>query len=164
MAATDTAEAEGKKGSPVKAIGVLVLLTLIAAGVGVLVGTRLVGEVETMLRQKEAEAPEPVPEPIYTGATNVRRLAPIVSNLASPPDTWVRLEASLVLGDDPEAEDDILVSQIAQDVATYLRTLTVRELQGVSGLLHLREDLNERARIRSSDRVRELIVETLVVQ
>ena len=46
----------------------------------------------------------------------------------------------------------------------YLRTLSLSRIQGASGLQHLREDLNERVVLRSKGLVRELIVETLVVQ
>jgi len=42
--------------------------------------------------------------------------------------------------------------------------LTIVQLQGGSGLQSLREDLNERVAIRSEGHVRELIIETLVVQ
>ena len=45
-----------------------------------------------------------------------------------------------------------------------MRTLTLAQIAGASGLQHLREDLNERAAIRSDGRVRELILQTLVVQ
>ena len=38
------------------------------------------------------------------------------------------------------------------------------DIQGVAGLEHLRQDLNERAATRSEGRVRELIIRSLVVQ
>ncbi len=38
------------------------------------------------------------------------------------------------------------------------------QVEGASGLQHLREDLNERAVLRSKGAIRELIVESLVVQ
>ena len=46
----------------------------------------------------------------------------------------------------------------------YLRTLSMAQIEGASGLQHLREDLNERVAIRTKGAVRELIVESLVVQ
>jgi flagellar FliL protein len=45
-----------------------------------------------------------------------------------------------------------------------MRTLSEAQIGGASGLQHLREDLNERAAIRSGGLVRELIIQTLVVQ
>ena len=44
------------------------------------------------------------------------------------------------------------------------RTVTLRQIEGASGLQHLREDLNERVALRTKGQVRELIVEMLVVQ
>ena len=38
------------------------------------------------------------------------------------------------------------------------------QFEGSRGLQHLRDDLSERANIRSSGKVRELIIETLVIQ
>jgi flagellar protein FliL len=46
----------------------------------------------------------------------------------------------------------------------YLRTLSLAQIQGPSGLLHLREDLNERVKMRSKGVVQELVLETLIVQ
>jgi flagellar protein FliL len=42
--------------------------------------------------------------------------------------------------------------------------VTLAEIGGASGLQHLREDLTERAVIRSQGHVHELILQTLVVQ
>ncbi|MES2029343.1 MAG: flagellar basal body-associated FliL family protein [Pseudomonadota bacterium] len=63
-----------------------------------------------------------------------------------------------------EEEASIVVARIGEDVAAYLRTLTPTQIEGARGLQYLREDLNERALTRSSGKVRELIIETLVVQ
>ena len=45
-----------------------------------------------------------------------------------------------------------------------LGALSAAQIEGARGLQYLREDLNERAAIRSAGKVRELIIETLVVQ
>ena len=167
MAATDTAEGadDASGGSLIKTLGVLALLTLIAVGAGVLVGTRLVGDVEDVLKQKAAETKdEPAAEPHYGGETKLLRLPPIISNLASPRDTWVRLEASLVFEGEAQPEDEVLAAKISEDITTYLRTVALPEIEGASGLLSLREDLNDRVALRSEGRVRELVVETLVAQ
>jgi flagellar FliL protein len=51
-----------------------------------------------------------------------------------------------------------------QDILSYIRTMSLAQIQGPSGLLHLREDLNERARLRSKGVIQELVLETLIVQ
>ncbi len=42
--------------------------------------------------------------------------------------------------------------------------MTLKQLEGPIGLQAIREDLNERAAIRSEGKVRELVIRTLVVQ
>ena len=59
---------------------------------------------------------------------------------------------------------DILAAKVGDDVLAVMRTLTLEDLQGASGLELLREDLNERANIRSDGHIKELIIEMLVIQ
>ena len=59
---------------------------------------------------------------------------------------------------------DVLAAEIAEDLLGFMRTLSLAQISGASGLQHLREDLSERASTRSGGLVRELIVQTLVVQ
>ncbi|NJO33138.1 MAG: flagellar basal body-associated FliL family protein [Rhodospirillales bacterium] len=89
-------------------------------------------------------------------------LAPIITNLASPERTWIRLEASIVI--DGEGDAKGLAATVTEDTVAYLRTLSLPLIEGASGLLHLREDLNDRARIRSGGKVRDLIIHTLIVE
>ena len=56
------------------------------------------------------------------------------------------------------------ISVLDKDTVAYLRTLSLPLIEGASGLLHLREDLNDRARIRSGGKVRDLIIHTLIVE
>ena len=63
-----------------------------------------------------------------------------------------------------EDEANILAAHISEDIVAYLRTASVGQFERVHGLQHLRDDLTERANVRSSGKVRELIIETLVIQ
>jgi flagellar FliL protein len=91
-------------------------------------------------------------------------LPPIVTNLANPTDTWVRLEASIVF--DPKAlpHPDVVAAEIATDELAYLRTITVTELQGPIGLENIRQDLRDRALVRSNGKIIDLLLKTLVLQ
>ena len=91
-------------------------------------------------------------------------LPPIVTNLANPADAWVRLEAAIVF--DPKAlpQPDVVAAEIAADELAYLRTLSVTELQGPIGLENIREDLSDRASVRSGGKVSDLMIKTLVMQ
>lgn len=160
---------EGADGKPARSLAraaaTLVALTVVAAGAGTLAGFQLVENVEAALTARaETEQAPPPPAPHYGDDARLYALPPVVTNLASPPDVWVRLDASIVLDDAATDSAEVLTARIAEDVLAYLRTVTLAQLQGPSGLLYLREDLSDRVAIRSNDQVRELIIETLVVQ
>ncbi len=101
---------------------------------------------------------------LATAPPNVFHLPPLVTNLASPTDTWIRLEASLVIDTRSMTHPEVVSIEIAGDFLAYLRTLTASQLEGAVGLQNLRQDLFERAAIRSGGKVTELIVRTLVIQ
>ena len=143
----------------------LLLLTLVAAGIGALIGLRMVETVRDSVARDTSEAARRTSfSPIYVSNAQLRTLMPMVTNLAAPRDTWIRLQASVILTDDAAEEASLLVSRIEQDILAYLRTITLSQIEGAGGLQHLREDLNERAVIRSKGQVRELILESLVIQ
>jgi len=91
-------------------------------------------------------------------------LPPIVTNLGAPQDTWIRLEASIVFDPKVLVHPEAAAGKIGDDALAYLRTVTLKQLEGPVGLQSLREDLNERAATRSEGKVRELVIRTLVVQ
>ena len=97
-------------------------------------------------------------------ASGLFEMPPIVTNLGSPKDTWIRLEASIVFDAKAVQHPETLADEIASDELAYLRTVTLSQIEGPIGLENIRQDLNERAAIRSGGKVSELIIRTLVVQ
>lgn len=143
-----------------KSAAILLMLTLLAGGAGVFHGLKLfdllgAGAERTADHPAEAGASRP--------AETMRDLKPIVTNLAAPAESWVRLEATLVI-DPKQPLDDKAMGEITNDIVAYLRTTTARQLEGAPGLRRLREDLTERMALRSANRVREVLIQTLVVQ
>ena len=116
--------------------------------------------------------PPPAPEHPKTEAvagaapppTDLFEMPPIVTNLGAPKDTWIRLEASIVFDAKSVAHPESLADEIAADELAYLRTVSLSQIEGPIGLQNIRQDLNERAAIRSNGKVSELIIRTLVVQ
>ena len=152
MAQTDTApdKTEAKKGGGI--ILPLAILTLLAAGLGGGVGIQLASTVEKSVSEKAKEKPpEPDAEPLRYASkdTVMEALKPIVANLAAPSQTFVRIEASIIFKNGALPNAQIAAAQIRDDIMAHLRTLSLGQLEGPSGLLHLREDLNERARLRT---------------
>jgi flagellar protein FliL len=91
-------------------------------------------------------------------------LAPIVTNLGAPQDTWVRLEGSIIFDPRTLPHPEAVAGRIGDDILAYLRTVSLRQLEGPIGLENIRQDLNERAAIRSDGKVRAFVIRTLVVQ
>ena len=139
------------------------ILTLIAVGAGALAGLHLIATAERVVDARKSAAPPPVASR-YAGSARLRKLSPIVTNLAAPANNWARVEASMVTDSLDDEEAGILAAHISEDIVIYLRSATAAQFEGARGLQHLRDDLTERANIRSSGKVRELIIETLVIQ
>ncbi|GGB60100.1 flagellar protein [Roseibium aquae] len=142
------------------------LMTLISIGAGVLLATQVADHTRTrVLAEVEAQR-EQFPEGAsYPENARFKKLDPIVTNLSAPADAFVRIQASVVFSEAVEpTQMDVLSSRIEEDIIAFLRTLTITHLEGGVALQHLREDLNERARIRSEGHVEELILESMVIQ
>ncbi len=91
-------------------------------------------------------------------------MAPIVTNLGAPQETWIRLEGSIIFDPRTLPHPEAMAGQIGDDILAYLRTLSLHELEGPIGLENIRQDLNERAATRSGGKVRAFVIRTLVVQ
>ncbi|MFE1600202.1 flagellar basal body-associated FliL family protein [Methylobacterium sp. ID0610] len=156
------------KGEPKKGkgwIAILALLTLVAGGTGGALGYYFLSTVEKAVDAKKQEEHDKATKVLaYTGDLSTRSVGPLVSNLADSGDTWIRFEGSIIYKTGAIQTPDIAVAEIRQDILAYLRTVSLAQVEGASGLQHLREDLNERVQLRTKGAVRELVVETLIVQ
>jgi flagellar FliL protein len=93
----------------------------------------------------------------------VRALAPIVTNLREPSSLYVRLEAVVVF--EPNTPDSAaLAAKIGDDLVSYLRTVSLSELDGPTGFQYVREDLRKRAVQLGAGKVRELLLQSFVIQ
>ena len=159
-------QAQPKKGpSLVIQLAMLLVMTGAAVGMGWVSGGYL----------KQGEKPAPVPAApenagtaqkpaeagkLTTGPTLVQ-LQPITTNLASPSEVWIRLEASL-LYDTPQPPE--MTEQIHQDLMAYVRTLKLHQIEGASGYQHLKADLDERAALRSGGHAKQVLVRTMLLE
>lgn len=109
-------------------------------------------------KEEKGKAPHPL------SGTVVRDLPPIVTNIALPEDTWIRIESSIVFDAEKIPDPDLTIKEVTGDILSYLRTLSLPQVQGASGLRHLREDLNERVAIRTDGKVKELLIQGMVLQ
>ena len=162
-AGVEAAPAPPKKGSMLSLIAELAILTCFAVGAGGLFGMQVLSGSDNAGARPEAIESQGQ-KGRYSETATLKPLPPIVTNLASAKGTWIRIEASVVVGADAAAGANALVAAIAEDIVAYLRTVSLAQIEGPSGFLHLREDLNDRARIRSGGKVRELVIQALVLE
>lgn len=94
----------------------------------------------------------------------VKELPPIVTNLGAPETSWIRLQAAIVYDPSELRQVDRTIAELMSDITAFLRTVALPSLEGPDGLRRLQEDLSERVAIRSERKVREFILETMVVQ
>ena len=107
-------------------------------------------------------AASPAKAPVAKPA-EVRPLATIVTNLRDPPTLYVRLEAVVVL--EPNTPDSAaLAAKIGDDLVGYLRTVSLSELDGPTGFQYVREDLRKRSVQLGAGKVRELLLQSFVIQ
>ena len=126
----------------------------------VLIGAAVGAAFEATQPAKSAASPDLAP----AESLSVYDLPPIVTNLGGPQDTWIRLESSIVF--DPKAmpHPQAAAAKLGDDILAYLRTVSLKQLEGPVGLENLRQDLKERAATRTGGKVREFVIRTLVVQ
>jgi flagellar FliL protein len=169
-----TAEGASAKDGPslVVQLGLLIAMTVAAGGMGWVSGGFLTGE-------KSGAAPQAPAAGGHGGkgsgrgqagdghgdeapaSETVIDLAAVTSSIASPSDVWVRMEVSIVL-DEPQGED--LPGIIQQDLLSYIRTVKMHEIEGASGFRHLKQNLDERAAIRSNGHVKQVLIRTLLFE
>ena len=159
------ADAAAKKGSVLGTVAPLLILTLLAGGGGAFVGRAIMAAARAAV-EKTAAGPEAAKDAAAAKADNrvLKELAPVVTNLASPEGSWIRLQAAIVYDKADAPAMDMVAPKIDEDILAFIRTLTLTQIQGASGLDALRDDLNERAAVRSEGKVRELLIEALVVK
>jgi len=144
----------------------VLLLTLIGAGSGVAVGMLLQDAPNSQVAAGASAAPVTPPAPALHATDDAVLVAmpAVLTNLAEPKTTWVRLEGVLLTGKQTQDPADVLANQASENVMTYLHSVKLNEIEGASGLLALREDLNDLVRTLSKGQVREVMIHTLVLE
>jgi flagellar protein FliL len=165
MAEEAQGEAGAKKSSPILLIAGIAILTLVGAGGGWFLGGMIAPKsAEPAVEEKaEGEAKggaEGIPH-IATEANGVVLLDPITTNLAYPSDNWVRLEVALAFNGPPELP---LAESVHQDIMAYLRTVSLQQIEGPRGFQYLRDDIQERAALRSQGKVARVMFRTFVIE
>lgn len=187
MAKVTTIESKPKGGSLIGQIAILLVMTLLAGGAGWGMGGFMSKKAPDATEAKTNAAPAaghdaPAAEPAKDAhgaptavdeggghgadphaalAGNALSLDPIVTNLSSPADVWVRLEMALVVDAPMEQK---MTQAVQQDIFAYIRSVRLSQLEGPSGFISLKADILDRAKIRSAGKVKNILIKTLLFE
>lgn len=165
----------GKVGGSVAAVAIA---TVLAAGGGGFFGYAVLapppseGEAPAAA-QSQAHAPgvegrHGAPPPAKPKPSNakfaVKELPPVVTNLARPATSWIRLQAAIVYDPKDVPHIDAMTAALMSDITAFLQTLELNAVEGPDGLRRLQEELAGRASTRFEKGLRDFIIETLVIQ
>lgn len=145
----------------------IVLVTLVGGGIGAFLGMKLSEPDRPKLVVEETEEEKEVPvaedATIKKGAVIID-IRPIVTTLAAPEGTWLRIESSIVLKPDNEVDGKLLAAKIGEDMIAYLRTVPLQQIAGADGFQNLRDDLIDRAKTRSEGKVDDVILRSVIIE
>ena len=91
-------------------------------------------------------------------------LPPVITNLAKPSDKWIRIEGSILVRPGGDMAPEQIAERSGEQILAYLRTVSLDQLEGPSGLLALRDDLNETVHTLSSGEVHSVLIHGLIVE
>lgn len=168
----NTAAKGSESGQPSLLVGLLII-SLVAGGAGA-------GFALALLKPSEAAAVVPKPEAVEAHAaatataskTVTNRfpddavevaLEPIITALGPKAERKMRLEASIIMTKEA-AKSATLKAELIEDIVVFLNSVTAEEISGSRGLQNLREDLDDRARIRGRGTVLGLLVSGFVIE
>ncbi len=131
-----------------------------AAAIG---GGFVFGAVHDSEPVNSAAEPPALPKAAKTPEAEVKLLAPIITNLAFPSGTYVRLEVAIVV--EPGTPDSsALAAKVAEDIVVFMRTVSIAELQGPTAFQYFREDLKKRGIKKGGGKVRDLFLVAFIVE
>ncbi|MDZ4843303.1 MAG: flagellar basal body-associated FliL family protein [Hyphomicrobium aestuarii] len=108
-------------------------------------------------------------EPSSSGAADrlkdhIVPLEPIIVNIGGGVGPWLRLEGSVAFSQAVKEGRDALVAQMTEDVAGYVRSTSLAQVQTAAGLEFLKDDLSEIVQLRTKGRARRFLLRSMVVE
>ncbi|MCU0832685.1 MAG: flagellar basal body-associated FliL family protein [Rhizobiaceae bacterium] len=156
------ASAKPKGGGLVPFIAVTLVLAALGGGGGFMLVRHAMEVARGEAKTEQAQAKIAVPDAV-SGTRTAVALPPLITTMATS-GTWVRLETVMVYDAAKGQPAPTLAPQLTEDMLAFLRTLTIGHVTGPSGFLHLKQDLTERARLRSDGFVEDILIQVLVFE
>lgn len=88
-------------------------------------------------------------------------LEPVLTNISTPSDVWIRFESVLELSEPLPKE---ITNQIHQDFLAYFHSLHLSELTGASAFMDLKTELLARANVRAEGKVETVYIKTFLFE
>ena len=161
-----------KKESFLPFLAALGLISVVAVGAGWIVSSQLSQDSSDVvsLEEKPAKDEDKSAEKgdkqtskyIGDGSSQIMKLDPVLVSLADGSDTYLRMELALIFDKDAGNQNEETRLRIGSEITSFASTLTLKQISGPSGYLHLREDLLDRARLATSGEVKELLILSMV--
>ena len=150
----------------------LVVVSVVAAGagwfvVGQLEGANATNNVQVAVSEEDdgqKDASENGEEETDHTGTSLIVLDPIIVDLQNSQRSWLRLELAIVAKKGAELDDEENKLRLVDDMVSFARTLTLQQISGPSGNLHLREDILDRARLSTGGFVESVLITSMVVE
>jgi len=115
---------------------------------------------ESPAAKKEPLAP--APERFPSDAREIP-VPSIIVDLKGEPARRIRMDLSIIAVHGT-AETGVMKDEVREDVIAYLKGLTITDIQGVRGFQHLREQLDDRAKIRGRGAILGILVGGFLVE
>jgi flagellar FliL protein len=112
----------------------------------------------------QAVPEEEMTEEYASDDVKITPFPPILTTLADPKGKWIRLEGSILIRSTSEKQPELLAEKAGEQILTYLRSVRLSQLESPSGILGLRDDLDETVRTLSEGEVRGVLIHGLVVE
>ncbi|RUO98716.1 flagellar basal body-associated FliL family protein [Hyphomicrobium sp.] len=162
MAKDKSEKSEGSGGIGGFLVAVVIGL-LLGAGGGGAYGYFLLPDASAPPPQSAATAaPAPIPGRFPNDAVELA-IPSVITDLETDPKIRARLDLSIIVAHGTP-ETTTLLGEVREDVIAYLKGLTLADIQGARGFQNLREQLDDRARIRGRGAILGLLIGGLVLE
>lgn len=159
------AEKNEKSGSTAELVKSAIAAAIVGAGGG--------GAFGYLVMPSAANTPEPSAAPLERKSPPAAGRFPndalavdvssIIAELETEPKMRIRLDVSIIIAHGTP-ETTTLRNEVKEDVIAYLKGLRASDIQGVRGFQNLREQLDDRARVRGRGAILGLLIGGLVLE
>ena len=168
MAKEATQEDQVKKPESIKGLLVIFLMiSIFAVGAGGFIGMQLASGIEAQETPSHAameEDKDEREEHSMSAVGTIFELAPVLAALAGDDSAWMRLEVVLITDGDAMLEGAEIKLRIRNGIVSMIRNITLSQISGASGLIHLKEDLLDTARLITQGHVLDLMIMSIVTE